>query len=170
MAPVDWTSCGVRSSSSSAGVLSFRRVSGGGRRKSLFGGGGGEEEDRAAAYGFSHVFFFRPRISANKRGGRVEFSEAKDVLVGTATARCRCGDRRFSFFYLLLVAVIIHLSFFSTIFPITMSRSFRARRFNASPNPSPFLVMPLAEHTNAARRAPRAAIGAAEERRGSGGD
>lgn len=60
MAPVDWTSCGVRSSSSSTGVLSFRRVSGGGRCKSLFGGGGGDEEDRAAAYGFSHLFFFSP--------------------------------------------------------------------------------------------------------------
>lgn len=61
-------------------------VPGGGCRE-LFGGGGGDEEDRAAAYGFSHLNFFGPPISANKRGGRVEFSVAKR-LSGDGGGRC----------------------------------------------------------------------------------
>lgn len=35
---------------------------------------------------FPTCFFFRPRISANKRGGRAEFSEPKDFKVGTVAA------------------------------------------------------------------------------------
>lgn len=119
----------------------------------LFGGGGSSDgEDRAATYGFSHLFFFFARgfrpISA---GAESSFPSRRIPKVGTAAAAVAVF---FFCFFVLLVAVIMYLSFFSFIFPIVVCWSFRARRFNASPNPvPPSLPRPARRaHTTAALR------------------
>lgn len=115
-----WWACANYSEAAAAVAVATKRT---GRRRTVF----------------PTCFFFCPRISANKRGGRVEFSEPKDFKVGTVAAVAAASAVEVFGFFILLVAVIMYLSFFSSIFPIVVE--FSRASFQRIVEPGPLSLL-----------------------------